>query len=136
MPLLYIYLLLYFLPHSFSIHYICLCYCYSSLPSKLPTKYLKWLMGYGQKSIYGCMHSRLHYKSAWLKTKTAPKFLVNISKTEFKRNTFLQRFKCCQTDRLVSVLHVFTHRLNTELNAYHNPVNTYGSHVCKMTAGY
>lgn len=133
---LYIYLLLYFLPHFFPIHYICPCYCYSPLPSKLPTKYLKWFIGYSKKSIYGCMHSRLDYKSAWLKTKTAAKSLVKISHAEFKRSTFIQRFKCCQTDRLVSVLHVFTHRLNKELNAYHNPVSTYSSHVCKMAASY
>jgi len=136
MPLLYIYLLLYFLPHYFSIHYICPCYCYSSLPSKLLKKFLKWLIGYREKSIYVCMHSRLYCKSAWLKTKSAAKSLVNVSHTEFKRNTFIQRFKCCWTDGLVFVLHVFTHRLNTELNAHHNPVNTYGSDVCKKAAGY
>lgn len=136
MSLLYIYLFLYFLSHSFPSHYICACCCYSPLPSKLPTKYLKWFIGYREKSIYGCMHSRLYHKSAWLKTKTVAKSLVNISHTEFKRNTFIQSFKCCQTDRPFSVLHVFTHRLNIELNAYHNPVNTHGSHVCKMAAGY
>jgi len=57
------------------------------------------------------MRSKLYYKSSWLKTKTVAKSLVNISNTEFKRNTFIKRSKCCQTDRLDSVLHVFTHRI-------------------------
>ena len=38
------------------------------------------------------------------------------------------------SDRQVSVLHVFNHRLNRELNSFHNTINMYVSHVCKMNA--